>query len=105
MNNNEFQRTENLPFEIDETKKRRKPKNKRDHKKVIVIRSLISVALSLLLVFSLSWTLLYTIVHGPSEQMRDRFVKEAYEKPSTSWIPHLVLPADEIDSIIEAEGE
>ncbi len=105
MNNNEFQRTENLPFEIDETKKRRKPKNKRDCKKVILVRSMISVALSLLLVFSLSWTMLYTIVHGPSKQMRDRLVTEASEKPLTSWIPHLVLPADEIDAILEGEGD
>lgn len=105
MNNNEFQRRENLPFEIDETKERRKPKNKRDFKKVIIVRSLISVALSLLLVFCLSWTLIFTIVHGPSEQMRNRFVTEASEKASTSWIPHLVLPKDEIEAILEGEGE
>ena len=52
MNNNEFQRTENLPFEIDESKARRKPKSKKKKTSPaeIVARVIISVALSALLV-------------------------------------------------------
>ncbi len=105
MNNNEFQRRENLPFEIDESRERRKPKNKKKGKKIFFARSLISLGLSLVLIFSLAWTLLYTVAHGPSELMRERLVSAAYEKSSTSWIPHLVLPADEIDAILERQGD
>ncbi len=105
MNNNEFQRTENLPFEVDETRERRKPKNKKGNQRIIVVRSLISLGLSLVLIFSLAWTFLYTVAHGPSDLMRERFVTAAAEKDSTKWIPHLVLPSDEIDAILERQGE
>ena len=103
MNNNEFQRTENLPFEIDETKARRKPKSKKKKTSPaeIIARVIVSVALSALLVFTLAWTYAYTVVHGPSEAMKERFVAEASENAAISWLPHLVLPSDEIEEIIE----
>lgn len=103
MNNNEFQRTENLPFEIDESKARRKPKSKKKKTSPaeIVARVIISVALSALLVFTMAWTYAYTVVHGPSEAMKERFVAEASESGATSWLPRLVLPSDEIEEILE----
>jgi len=101
MNNNEFIRTENLPFEVDETIARRKPYGNKNFGKIIVVRALISAALLLVLAFSLMWTYAYTVVHGPSARMKEEFVCNAYEKASTKWIPHLVLPSAEIDAIIE----
>lgn len=96
----EFQRTENLPFEVDETKQRRKPGGKVDLKMLVIWRILISAALSLLLAALLSWTMLFTILRGPSDLMRERFVAEASENRATSWLPYLVLPANEIDEIL-----
>lgn len=105
--NNEFQRTENLPFEIDETKQRRRPKeeNKRNLGGVIIVRTLISILLSFVLVFTLAWTYAYTVVHGPSEAMKERFVADSSENGLTSWLPHLVLPSDEIDEILERRAD
>ncbi len=107
MNNNEFQRTENLPFEIDETKQRRKPKesNKKTSGTTITVRILVSLVLSVFLVFTLAWTYAYTVVHGPSEAMKERFVAEASGNALTSWLPHLVLPSAEIDEILERGAE
>jgi len=105
MNKTEFQRSENLSFEIDETLQRRKPKNNKGWAVVIILRSLISVVLSLVLAFSLLWTYAYTILRGPSEDMKERFVLAACEKPYTEWIPHLVLPSDEIEAIMERQGD
>ncbi|MBO5700827.1 MAG: hypothetical protein J6S71_00145 [Clostridia bacterium] len=107
MNNNEFQRTENLPFEIDETKQRRKPKenNKKTSGTTVVVRILVSIVLSAFLVFTLAWTYAYTVVHGPSEAMKERFVAESSENGLTSWLPHLVLPSDEIDEILERRAD
>lgn len=106
MNNNEFQRTENLPFEVDETKLRRKPKTgaKGSSKKEIVVRTLVSLLLTALLCFTLVWTYSYTIVHGPSEAMKERFVLEASENEAISWLPYTLLPADEIEAILEKAG-
>ena len=105
MNNNVFQRTENLPFEIDETKQRRKPKTKKSKtsKTEICVRTLVSLVLSLILVFTLAWTYAYTVVHGPSEAMKERFVAETSENSMTSWIPHLVLSSAEIEEILERQ--
>lgn len=103
MNNNEFIRTENLPFEVDETVARRKPQGNSNLGKTVFLRALVSVVLSFVLVFSLMWTYAYTVVHGPSMKMKEEFVRSAYEKSSTKWIPHLVLPSAEIDAIIERQ--
>ena len=107
MNNNEFQRTENLPFEIDETKNRRKPKTKKQKTSgiTVIIRTLVSLILTFCLVFTLAWTFAYTVVHGPSEAAKERFVSEASENTLTSWLPYLVLPEDEIEKILERRAD
>ena len=103
MNNIEFQRTENLPFEIDETKHRRKPKTKKNKISVatVIVRIFVSLILLAFLVFSLAWTFAYTVVHGPSPAAKELFVEKTAENSLTSWIPYLVLPSGEIAEIIE----
>jgi hypothetical protein len=107
MNNNEFQRTENLPFEIDETQKRRKPKTKKQKTSwiTVIIRTFVSLVLTCCLVFSLAWTFAYTVVHGPSTAAKERFVSETSENALTAWMPYLVLPEDEINEILERRAE
>ena len=103
MNVNEFQTRIDEPFE-EGTGQRRRPSEKKCRKDVIVFRSVVSLLLALLLAASLGWTWLYTVVHGPSETYRDEIVNRAMSKASTKWIPYLVLPASEINSIMQ-DGE
>jgi hypothetical protein len=37
--------------------------------------------------------------------MKERFVAESSENGLTSWLPHLVLPSDEIDEILERRAD
>lgn len=103
MNVNEFQTRIDEPFEEGEGQRRR-PNEKKCRKEVIAFRFVVSLLLALLLIASLGWTWLYSVVHGPSETYRDEIVSRAMSKPSTKWIPYLVLPASEIDSIMQ-DGE
>lgn len=100
MNNNATTLIENGSFEIDETQKRRKPRENGKTVKIVIGRSLISLGLTLLLILSLVWTLLFTIAHGPSESLRDLLVMSAMQASATKWVPYLVLPAEEVDAII-----
>lgn len=100
MNINEFQTRIDEPFDGNGAGQRRRPTEKKCPTDVIIFRSLISVLLALLLVASLGWTWLFTVVHGPSETYRDEIISRAMSKDSTKWVPYLVLPASEIDSII-----
>ena len=105
--NKEFQRTENLPFEIDETKRRRKPKTGKQKVSAgtVIIRIIVSLILFAFLLFTLAWTFAYTVVHGPSEAAKERFVSEISENTLTSWLPYLVLPEDEIEEILERRAD
>ena len=100
MNVNEFQTRIDEPFDVGEGQRRR-PNEKKSSKDVIVVRSVISLLLALLLIASLAWTWLFSVVHGPSETYRDEIVNRAMSHSATKWIPYLVLPASEIDSIIQ----
>lgn len=102
MNINEFGARIDEPFEGDGIGQRRKPAQKKCPTEVIVSRSVISLLLVLLLIASLAWTWLFTVVHGPSETYRDEIVNRAMSNPSTKWIPYLVLPASEIDAILQS---
>lgn len=98
--NNELQTNENNSFEIDESKNRRKPKAKGGLLKTVIVRTLISLGLTLLLLFVLLWTLMYTIAHGPSESFRDLLVMSAMQASATKWVPYLVLTPEDVDAII-----
>ncbi|MGM9642968.1 MAG: hypothetical protein ACI3XI_07140 [Eubacteriales bacterium] len=92
-------------FNVDETQNRRKPKGENKLLgRVVLVRALISIVLAALLVFTLAWTWLYTIAHGPSDAMRERLVREAYEA-GAEWIPALVLPSDVIDELLGKAGD
>ena len=97
MNINEFQTRIDEPFESQ----RRRPTEKKCPTGVIAARSVISLLLALLLVASLAWTWLFSVVHGPSETYRNEIVSRYMSNSGTKWIPYLVLPADEIDSIMQ----
>lgn len=104
MNINEFQTRIDEPFDGDGSKQRRRPSEKKIDKKVIAVRIIASILLTLLLAASLGWTWLYTVAKGPSDTYRDNFVRDMMASDSTKWIPYLVLPASEIDSIMQ-DGE
>lgn len=101
MNINEFQTRIDEPFDGNGAAQRRRPAETKCPKEVIVFRSLISVLLALFLVATLGWTWLFSVVHGPSETYRDEIVSRAMGKSGTKWIPYLVLPASEIDEIMQ----
>ncbi len=102
MNINEFAARIDEPFEGDGIGPRRKPVEKKCNTEVIISRSVISLLLALLLIASLGWTWLFSVVHGPSETYRDEIVSRAMSKSGTKWIPYLVLPASEIDAIMQS---
>ncbi len=100
----EFERTENRPFEVDESQKRRHPHEDVTDIKTVIVRVIVSLLLAALLVFTLAWTFFYTVAHGPSDSMRERFVKESHEA-GADWIPYLVMPADDIGEIMGRSGD
>ncbi len=100
----EFERKENRPFEVDETQKRRHPHEEVTDAKTVTVRVIISILLSLMLILTLAWTFLYTIAHGPSDDMREKFVRESYEA-GAEWIPELVMPAEDIGEIMGKAGQ
>ena len=101
MNINEYQTRIDEPFDGNGVGQRRKPTKNKCPSDVILFRSVISVLLALLLVASLGWTWLFTVLHGPSETYRDEIVHRTMSKSSTIWIPYLALPASEIDEIMQ----
>ncbi len=100
----EFERKENTPFEVDESRSRRHPHEDGCDAKGFVLRFVISLLLGTLLAATLAWTYLYTIAHGASDGMRERLVREAHAADA-DWIPALVLPASEIDEILGREAD
>ena len=98
MDINEFKERIDEPF--DGALPRRAPTESIASKKVIVSRTVISLVLALLLVASLAWTWLFTIMHGPSETYRNEMVHSYNGNELTKWIPYLVLPASEVEAII-----
>ena len=101
MNIKEYQTRIDEPFEGNGSRQRRRPTEKKSSTDVILFRSLVSILLALLLVASLGWTWLFTVLHGPSETYRDEIVHRTMSKSSTKWIPYLALPASEIDEIMQ----
>ena len=100
MSVNEYKKRIDDPFDSDASKYRRSAGNGGSTAEVIVIRVLISVLLIILLAATLMWSLLYTIANGPSEAYRNKLVTDAAASDATRWIPYTVLPAEEVDRII-----
>ena len=98
MDINEFKERIDEPFDGDS--QRRKPAERKCAKKVILSRTVISLILALLLVASLAWTWLFTIMHGPSITYRNEMVHRYNANDLTGWVPYLVLPASEVEAII-----
>ena len=98
MDINEFKERIDEPFDGDSL--RRIPAESRCPKKTIILRSIISLILALLLVATLAWTWLFTIMYGPSETYRNEMVHKYNENAITKWVPYLVLPASEVEAII-----
>lgn len=108
MNNSELEKNivgGNADAEFDENISRRKPKPKGSLAKKVVCRFFISLGLALVLIFTLVWTLLYSVAHGPSESLRDLLVMSAMQASATKWVPYLVLPAEEVEAIIKNSNE
>lgn len=82
--------------------KRRKPQGskKTGGKYRILRRVLISVGLTVVLLFLLAWLLIFSVAHGPSPSMRDLLVTSAMQASATKFVPYLVLPASEVEDIM-----
>ena len=82
--------------------KRRKPRGskKTGGKYRVLRRVLISLGLTIVLLFLLVWLLVFSVAHGPSESMRDLLVTSAMQASATKFVPYLVLPASEVEDIM-----
>lgn len=100
MKINEYQKRIDDPFDSDSSKYRRTAGDGVVSADVIVIRVLISILLVILLAATLMWSLLYTIANGPSDAYRNKLVTDAAASDATKWIAYTVLPAEEVDRII-----
>lgn len=100
MKINDYQKRIDDPFDGDSSKYRRTAGDCGVGAGVIAGRVIISILLTLLLAATLIWSLLYTIAHGPSDDYRNKLVTDAAASDATRWIPYTVLPAEEVDRII-----
>ncbi len=100
MSVSEYKKRIDDPFDSDSSKYRRSAENSGTSAGVIVVRVLISILLVILLAATLMWSLLYTIANGPSDDYRNKLVTDAAASDATRWIPYTVLPAEEVDRII-----
>ena len=99
MSVNEYKQRIDDPFDSDSSKYRRRA-GKGSVAGVVIARIFISLLLIILLAATLMWSLLYTIANGPSDAYRNKLVTDAAALDLTSWIPYTVLPAEEVDRII-----
>ena len=99
MSVNEYKQRMDDPFESDSSNYRKKPVNGA-MVAVVMIRVLLSLLLLILLAATLMWSLLYTIANGASDAYRNKLVTDAAASDATRWIPYTVLPAEDVDRII-----
>ena len=99
MSVNEYKQRIDDPFDSDSSKYRRRA-GKGSVAGVVIARIFISLLLIILLAATLMWSLLYTIANGPSDAYRNKLVTDSAASDLTSWIPYTVLPAEEVDRII-----
>ena len=100
MNVNDYKQRIDDPFDSDSSKYRHTAGAGEADASVIAVRVLISILLAALLAATLMWSLLYTIANGPSDDYRNKLVRDAAASDATKWIPYTVLPAEEVDSIL-----
>ena len=99
MSVNEYKQRIDDPFDSDSSKYRRRA-GRGSVAGVVIARIFISLLLIILLAATLMWSFLYTIANGPSDAYRNKLVTDAAASDLTSWIPYTVLPAEEVDRII-----
>ncbi len=99
MSANEYKMRIDDPFDSDSSKYRHTAEGGVSTG-VIVGRVIASVLLVALLAATLLWSLLYTIANGPSEDYKVKLVTDAAASDWAKWMPYTVLPADEVDRII-----
>ena len=104
MSLNEYKKRIDDPFDSDSSKYRHTSRDGGTSANVITVRVLISVLLAVLLAATLMWSLLYTIANGPSDDYRNKLVTDAAASGWAKWIPYTLLPAEEVDSIINGAG-
>ena len=102
MSVSEYKKRIDDPFDSDSSKYRKSTENGTATAGVIVVRVLISILLVILLAATLMWSLLYTIANGPSDAYRNKLVTDAAASDATRWIPYTLLPAEEVDGIINS---
>lgn len=69
--------------------------------KTIVLRSLLCFGTVVICLLMTVITLLYVLVNGGCEPLRDRLVLSATQASATKWLPGLFMPQSEVDKIVE----
>lgn len=100
MSVNEYKNRIDDPFDSVSSKYRRRAGGGGSGAGVVVGRIFLSLLLIILLAATLMWSLLYTIANGPSDDYRNKLVFDAAASDLTSWIPYTVLPAEDVERII-----
>lgn len=104
MKISEFQKRIDDPFDSDRSKYRRSTGGGSVSAGVVATRVVISLLLAAILMATLMWSLLYSIANGPSDAYRNKLVTDACASDATRWIPYIVLPAAEVDRIVNDTG-
>ena len=82
-------------------KKEKKSLSNKLNVKTIVLRSLLCLGTVVICVLVAAITLLYVLVNGGCEPLRDRLVLSATQASATKWLPGLFMPQSEVDKIVE----
>lgn len=69
--------------------------------KRIILRILLSVFTVVLCLIIALFALLYVLVNGGCQPLRERLVLSATQASATKWLPGLFMPQSEVDKIIE----
>ena len=88
---------------------RRIPKNKKPIKpltfKRVVLRSLLVIFTSIMLAIITIASACTVICYGPSESLRNMLVLSAKQASATKWIPHLFMPNEMIEKILQGSNQ
>ena len=78
----------------------RRPQKTGLRKAVVIRRVLLVIVTALALLIIGLYALLYTLVNGPSQSMRDKLVLSCTQASATKWVPSLFMDQSIVDEIV-----
>ena len=73
--------------------------------KTVVLRTLLSLFTVLVCIIIAAFALLYVLVNGECEPLKERLVLSATQASATKWLPGLFMPQSDVDAIIAKSME